>query len=144
MDRHYLITGSRGIQGAGTGSAIKDSLGMVPGPRFLTVQYEHFLPLNGGEGYRCLRRRTIRGRCSQRELDQRERCSTVFHTGLTEDAGAHLVLHTIWVHDMLSKYEKSIGIAIIAYLALIRAGISDIRPGQPWSIFQLKNNLHVR
>ena len=44
------------------------------------------------------------------------------------------------VTKKLDRIEKSIGIAIIAYLVLIRARKSDIRPGQPWSIFQLKNN----
>ncbi|MBF0495313.1 MAG: transposase [Deltaproteobacteria bacterium] len=40
----------------------------------------------------------------------------------------------------IKRIEKSLGIAIIAYLALIRARKEDIKPGQPWSIFQLKNN----
>jgi hypothetical protein len=40
----------------------------------------------------------------------------------------------------VGRIEKSIGVAIIAYLVLIRARKSDIRPGQSWSIFQLKNN----
>ena len=40
----------------------------------------------------------------------------------------------------LDRIEKSIGIAIIAYLVLIRARKADISPGRPWSIFQLKNN----
>lgn len=38
------------------------------------------------------------------------------------------------------RIEKSFGIAIIAYLVLIRVRKSDIKPGQAWSIFQLKNN----
>jgi hypothetical protein len=40
----------------------------------------------------------------------------------------------------IDRVEKSIGVAIIAYLVLIRARRKDIRSGQPWSIFQLKNN----
>jgi hypothetical protein len=40
----------------------------------------------------------------------------------------------------VDRIEKSIGIAIIAYLVLIRARKADISPGRPWSIFQLKNN----
>ena len=40
----------------------------------------------------------------------------------------------------IDRIEKSIGIAIIAYLVLIRARKRDISPGRPWSIFQLKNN----
>jgi len=40
----------------------------------------------------------------------------------------------------VDRNEKSIGIAIIAYLVLIRARKRDISPGRPWSIFQLKNN----
>ena len=38
------------------------------------------------------------------------------------------------------RIEKSIGIAIIAYLVLVRARKADISSGRPWSIFQLKNN----
>jgi hypothetical protein len=40
----------------------------------------------------------------------------------------------------VDRIEKSIGIAIIAYLVLIRARKADISPCRPWSIFQLKNN----
>ena len=40
----------------------------------------------------------------------------------------------------VDRIEKSIGVAIIAYLVLIRARKRDIRPGQSWSIFQLKSN----
>ena len=40
----------------------------------------------------------------------------------------------------INRIEKSIGIAIIAYLTLIRARREDIVPSKPWSIFQLKNN----
>ena len=44
------------------------------------------------------------------------------------------------VSKSIDRIEKSIGIAIIAYLTLIRARSRDIAPGKPWSIFQLKNN----
>jgi len=44
------------------------------------------------------------------------------------------------VTKKIDRIEKSIGIAIIAYLTLIRARRKDIAPGKPWSIFQLKNN----
>ena len=40
----------------------------------------------------------------------------------------------------IDRIQKSIGIAIIAYLILIRARKKDIHPGQAWSIFQLKTN----
>jgi hypothetical protein len=40
----------------------------------------------------------------------------------------------------LDRIEKSIGIAIIAYLVLIRARKKDICAGRSWSIFQLKSN----
>jgi len=40
----------------------------------------------------------------------------------------------------VDRIEKSFGIAIIAYLVLIRARKADISQGRPWSIFQLKNN----
>ena len=38
------------------------------------------------------------------------------------------------------RIEKTIGVAIIAYLVLIRARKRDIGPEQSWSIFQLKSN----
>ena len=40
----------------------------------------------------------------------------------------------------VDRIEKAIGVVIIAYLVLIRARKRDIRPGQSWSIFQLKSN----
>jgi hypothetical protein len=44
------------------------------------------------------------------------------------------------VTKKVDRIEKSIGIAIIAYLLLLRARKADIHSGRPWSIFQLKNN----
>ena len=44
------------------------------------------------------------------------------------------------VTKKIDRIEKSIGIAIVAYLILIRARKGDIKPGKSWSIFQLKNN----
>jgi len=44
------------------------------------------------------------------------------------------------VTKKLPRIEKSLGIALIAYLLLLRARKEDIKPGQPWSIFQLKTN----
>jgi len=44
------------------------------------------------------------------------------------------------VTKKLPRIEKSLGIALIAYLFLLRARKDDIRPGKPWSIFQLKTN----
>jgi len=44
------------------------------------------------------------------------------------------------VTKKLSRIEKSLGIALIAYLLLLRARKDDIKPGKPWSIFQLKTN----
>jgi len=44
------------------------------------------------------------------------------------------------VTKKLPRIEKSLGIALIAYLFLLRARNDDIKPGKPWSIFQLKTN----
>jgi len=44
------------------------------------------------------------------------------------------------VTKKLPRIEKSLGIALIAYLFLLRARKDDLKPGKPWSIFQLKNN----
>jgi hypothetical protein len=44
------------------------------------------------------------------------------------------------VTKKLPRIEKSLGIALIAYLLLLRARQDDIKPGKPWSIFQLKTN----
>jgi hypothetical protein len=44
------------------------------------------------------------------------------------------------VTKKLPRIEKSLGIALIAYLLLLRARKDDIKPGKPWSIFQLKTN----
>ncbi|MEE4355861.1 MAG: transposase [Desulfococcaceae bacterium] len=43
----------------------------------------------------------------------------------------------------VKRVEKSLGIAVVSYLFLLRAGKQDIRPGKPWSIFQLQNNFRT-
>ena len=42
------------------------------------------------------------------------------------------------------RSEKSIGIAVLAYLFVLRACHREIVPGQPWSIFQLQHALRLR
>jgi len=42
-----------------------------------------------------------------------------------------------------NRVEKSVGIAVMAYLFLLITRKNDIRPGKPWSIFQLQNNLRM-
>ena len=42
------------------------------------------------------------------------------------------------------RSEKSIGIAVLAYLFVLRACHREIIPGQPWSIFQLQHALRLR
>lgn len=41
------------------------------------------------------------------------------------------------------RVEKSLGIALVAYLFLLRIRKQDILPGKPWSIFQLQNNFRT-
>ncbi len=43
----------------------------------------------------------------------------------------------------IDRIEKSLGIAIISYLVLLRARSKDIKPGKSWSIFQLKSNFSM-
>lgn len=38
------------------------------------------------------------------------------------------------------RVEKSVGVSIIAYLILLRARHHEIKPGESWSLFQLKNS----
>jgi hypothetical protein len=42
-----------------------------------------------------------------------------------------------------NRVENSVGIAVLSYLFLLNARRADIRPGRPWSIFQLQNNLRM-
>ena len=42
------------------------------------------------------------------------------------------------------RSEKSVGIAVLAYLFVIRACHHEIVPGKPWSIFQLQHTLRLR
>jgi len=42
------------------------------------------------------------------------------------------------------RVEKSLGIAIVAYLFLLRIRKEDIQPDRPWSIFQLRNNFRIQ
>jgi hypothetical protein len=43
----------------------------------------------------------------------------------------------------VKRVEKSLGIAVASYLFLLRIRKQDIRPGKPWSIFQLQNSLRT-
>jgi Transposase DDE domain len=42
------------------------------------------------------------------------------------------------------RSEKSLGIAVLAYLLVLRTCHHEIVPGQPWSIFQLQHVLRLR
>jgi hypothetical protein len=43
-----------------------------------------------------------------------------------------------------NRSEKSVGIAVLAYLFVLRVCHHEIVPGQPWSIFQLQHTLRLR
>jgi hypothetical protein len=43
-----------------------------------------------------------------------------------------------------TRSEKSVGIAVLAYLFVLRVGHHEIVPGKPWSIFQLQHALRLR
>jgi hypothetical protein len=42
------------------------------------------------------------------------------------------------------RSEKSLGIAVLAYLLVLRVCHHEIIPGKPWSIFQLQHVLRLR
>jgi hypothetical protein len=42
------------------------------------------------------------------------------------------------------RSTNSVGVAVLAYLFLLRAGHHEITPGQSWSIFQLQHTLQLR
>ena len=42
------------------------------------------------------------------------------------------------------RIEKSFGIAVMAYLFLIRIGRDDLRAGQPWSVAHLQHVFRLR
>jgi len=41
------------------------------------------------------------------------------------------------------KAEKAMGMAVLAYLFLLKVRKQDIEPGKPWSMFQLQNNFRI-
>ena len=43
-----------------------------------------------------------------------------------------------------NRSEKSVGIAVLAYLWVMRMCHHEIVPGKPWSIFQLQHTLRLR
>ena len=43
-----------------------------------------------------------------------------------------------------NRSEKSLGIAVLAYLFVLRVCHHEIVPGKPWSIFQLQHALRLR
>ena len=48
------------------------------------------------------------------------------------------------VRGVADRSEKSLGMAVLASLFLLRACHHEIVPGKPWSIFQLQHALRVR
>ena len=42
------------------------------------------------------------------------------------------------------RSEQSVGIAVLAYLFVLRVCHHEIVPGKPWSIFQLQHALRLR
>jgi Transposase DDE domain len=44
----------------------------------------------------------------------------------------------------INRSEKSVGIAVLAYLLVLRVCHHEIVPGKPWSIFQLQHALRLR
>ena len=57
-------------------------------------------------------------------------------------SGLGLGQHQVSVEQ--GRVEKSVGIAVMAYLFLIRACHDEIVPGKPWSIFQLQHAFRLR
>src|SRR5262245_56716608 len=43
-----------------------------------------------------------------------------------------------------NRSEKSMGIAVLAYLFVLRVGHHELVPGKPWSLFQLQHALRLR
>ena len=43
-----------------------------------------------------------------------------------------------------NRSEKSVGIAVLAYLLVLRMCHHEIVPGKPWSLFQLQHALRLR
>ena len=43
-----------------------------------------------------------------------------------------------------NRSEKSVGIAVLAYLLVLRVCHHEMVPGKPWSIFQLQQALRLR
>ena len=56
-------------------------------------------------------------------------------------SGLGLGEHQVTVRE--NRVENSVGIAVLSYLFLMKARRVDIRPGRPWSIFQLQNNMRT-
>ena len=48
------------------------------------------------------------------------------------------------VRGAQNRSEKSVGIAVLAYLFVLRVCHHEIIPGKPWSIFQLQHALRLR
>lgn len=57
-------------------------------------------------------------------------------------SGVGLGEHQITKNE--TRVEHSFGIAVLAYLLLLRACSEDIKPGQSWSLFQLQNAFRIR
>ena len=59
-------------------------------------------------------------------------------------AGIGLGLGEHQVSGDKNRSEKSVGIAVLAYLFVLRVCHHEIVPGKPWSIFQLQHALRLQ
>ena len=57
-------------------------------------------------------------------------------------SGLGLGEHQVSGHK--DRSEKSVGIAVLAYLFVLRVCHDEIVPGKPWSIFQLQHTLRLQ
>jgi hypothetical protein len=73
-------------------------------------------------------------------IDQKRWAIALLHWELKSGLG----LGEHQVSGDTNRSEKSVGIAVLAYLFVLRACHHEIVPGKPWSIFQLQHALRLR
>jgi hypothetical protein len=63
---------------------------------------------------------------------------------VNRDLKSNLGLGEHQVRGGQDRLEKSFGMALLAYLLVLRLCHHEIKPGQPWSVSQLQHSLRLR
>jgi hypothetical protein len=114
-----------GLRHVGDVTVVLSKRGRNMGPKQTKILVTHLAALTPSQGV-C--------------IDQKRWAVDLMHWELNSGLG----LGEHQVSGDQNRSEKSLGIAVLAYLFVLRVCHHEIVPGKPWSIFQLQHALRLR